>query len=54
MFKKITKTNKNQRGVTMIEYALLAVLIAIAAIVAIRYVGSDVNNAFMKVHNNLQ
>lgn len=40
-----------QAGVTMIEYALIAALIAIAAVVTLGLVGTDINIAFQKVLN---
>ena len=44
---------KNRKGVTMIEYGLLAALIAVAAIVTLPAIGFKVNNAFQKVSNAL-
>ncbi|HJR91834.1 MAG TPA: Flp family type IVb pilin [Acidimicrobiia bacterium] len=41
------------RGASMVEYALLVVLIAIVAIVAITLVGDEVSNAFNTVGNSL-
>lgn len=41
------------RGASMVEYALLVVLIAIVAIVAITLVGNEVSNAFNTVGNSL-
>jgi pilus assembly protein Flp/PilA len=40
---------KNQRGVTMIEYALLAALIAVAAIVAVTQLGVDIAALFTAI-----
>ena len=44
---------KNRKGVTMIEYALIAALISIAAVATITVVGQRVNTAFTNVKNNL-
>lgn len=44
---------KEESGVTMIEYALLAGLIAIAAFFAIYNVGQNVNHIFTSVANDL-
>ncbi|MFP3914828.1 MAG: Flp family type IVb pilin [Actinomycetota bacterium] len=41
------------RGASMVEYALLVVLIAIIAIVAITLVGDEVSQAFSTVGNSL-
>lgn len=44
----------NERGASMVEYALLVVLIAIIAIVAISLVGNEVSEAFSTVGNSLE
>ena len=44
---------KSQKGVTMIEYALIAALIAIVVIVAITSVGTNLTAVFNKVANSL-
>ena len=40
---------KNRTGVTMIEYGLLAALIAVAAIATLRLIGPKVDGAFKAV-----
>ncbi len=40
---------KNRKGVTMIEYGLLAALIAVAAIATLQLIGPKVKTAFDKV-----
>ena len=40
-----------ERGASMVEYALLIVLIAIIAFVAVRVAGENVSNAFSTVAN---
>jgi pilus assembly protein Flp/PilA len=45
--------NDEDRGASMVEYALLVVLIAIVAIVAITLVGDEVSNAFQTVGDSL-
>ena len=40
---------KNRKGVTMIEYGLLAALIAVAAIATLQLIGPKVKAAFDKV-----
>ncbi|QEM68885.1 Flp family type IVb pilin [Geobacter sp. FeAm09] len=37
---------KSERGQTLVEYALIIVLIALAAIVAMRYLGTAVSNTY--------
>ena len=44
---------KNRKGVTMIEYGLLAALIAVAAIATLKLIGPKVDGAFQKVSNAL-
>ena len=41
------------RGASMVEYALLVVLIAIIAIVAIQFVGREVSGTFQEVGDTL-
>jgi pilus assembly protein Flp/PilA len=45
--KNISK--KNQSGVTMIEYALIAALVAIAAILALTGLGTDIAAKFTSI-----
>ena len=40
---------KNRKGVTMIEYGLLAALIAVVAIGTLKLIGPKVDSAFKKV-----
>ncbi|MBM3648009.1 MAG: Flp family type IVb pilin [Alphaproteobacteria bacterium] len=42
---------KNQQGATAIEYTLIASLIAVAAIAAMRTVGGQVNGVLSNVAN---
>ena len=49
----LVRLAKGEEGVTMIEYALLAALIAVAAIGAITAVGTAVNSKFTDVKNSL-
>lgn len=41
------------RGVTAIEYALIAALIAVAAIAAFTLVGTDLSNTFTSIADQL-
>ena len=49
----IPRLIENTRGVTAIEYALIAALIAIAAIGAFTLVGTDLSNTFTSIANQL-
>jgi pilus assembly protein Flp/PilA len=44
---------EDRRGVTAIEYALIAALIAVAAIGAFSLVGTDLSNTFSAVASQL-
>jgi pilus assembly protein Flp/PilA len=44
---------QNRRGATAIEYALVASLIAVAAIVAMQSLGQNVNNTFQTVNSSV-
>jgi pilus assembly protein Flp/PilA len=44
---------KNEEGATAIEYALIAALVSIVAIVAMGSVGNSVSNSFSKVSSTL-
>ena len=45
---------KNQKGVTLIEYAMIAALIAVASIVILKTLGGDIGNVFNNVSLKLQ
>ena len=50
---KIWSTVAEQKGASMVEYALLVVLIAIVAILAIRLAGNQVSSAFSEIGSGL-
>ena len=49
----LTHLINDSRGVTAIEYGLIAALIAVAAIVMITLVGTNLTNTFSTVANSL-
>jgi pilus assembly protein Flp/PilA len=49
----LMKMVKDQSGVTAIEYALIAALIAVAAIAAFTVVGTNLTNTFTMIANKL-
>ncbi|MCW0181710.1 MAG: Flp family type IVb pilin [Zavarzinia sp.] len=50
----ITSMRKtDERGATAIEYALIAALIAVAAIVAMGFVGNGISDVFTNVSDTL-
>ena len=50
---KFIKLLKNQEGATAIEYGLIAALIAVAAITAMRSVGTTLNSTFTNVSTQM-
>ncbi len=53
LWNKVTAFLKDERGASMVEYALLVVLIAIIAIVAITVAGRQVSSAFDTIAQSL-
>ncbi len=53
LYSGIQRFIRDEEGVTAIEYALIASLIAVVIILAVSEVGRDVNNTFNKVANIL-
>lgn len=45
---------RNEEGVTAIEYALIAALIAVAIVVILGVVGGDLNQVFTDISNALK
>ncbi len=45
---------RSEKGQTIVEYALLLVLIAIVVIIIVKGVGLSANNAYSKVNSALQ
>lgn len=44
---------KRQKGVTMIEYALIAALVGVAAVVTLGQLGTDISAKFTEVSSKL-
>ena len=53
MFKRFTKLMSDSKGATAIEYGLIAALIAVAAIGAMKSVGTKLGTTFNNVSNSL-
>jgi pilus assembly protein Flp/PilA len=53
LWTKLTAWVKEEKGASMVEYALLVVLIAIIAIVAVSIAGKQVSTAFSTIANTL-
>jgi pilus assembly protein Flp/PilA len=54
MTRPIKKFVANESGATAIEYALIASLIAVAIIVSITVLGTQLQNTFNEVSSNLK
>ncbi|HZD24099.1 MAG TPA: Flp family type IVb pilin [Acidimicrobiia bacterium] len=52
--KVTTWLQDEDKGASMVEYALLVVLIAIVALIAVRLAGSEVSQTFSDVASGLQ
>jgi pilus assembly protein Flp/PilA len=50
---KLKQLIKNNKGATAIEYGLIAALIAVAAITAMRSVGTTLNSTFSNVSTQM-
>ncbi len=49
----LAKLRRDEKGATVIEYALIAALISVVAIVAFQAVGTGVTNTLSSVANSL-
>ena len=54
LWTKVTTWMKEEKGASMVEYALLVVLIAIIALVAIRLAGNEVSQTFSDIASSLK
>jgi pilus assembly protein Flp/PilA len=54
MIKSAKNFIANEAGATAIEYALIASLIAVAIIVSLQVLGSQLQNTFNEVSSNLK
>lgn len=54
LWKNIQQFLRDEEGVTAIEYALIAALIAVVIIAAVTLVGNEVNDTFNKVGKTLE
>ncbi len=51
--KILSGLHQDESGQDLIEYALIAALIAFAAIAGMNYVATEINNAFSKIGSKL-
>lgn len=50
----LPRPSKRQKGVTLLEYAIIAALIAAVTIAIISAIGGKVNNTFATINNQLK
>ena len=53
LWTKVSTWMKDEKGASMVEYALLVVLIAIVALVAVQLAGTEVSNTFSEIASGL-
>jgi pilus assembly protein Flp/PilA len=53
LWTKVTSWIQSEKGASMVEYALLVVLIAIVALVAVQIAGEEVSETFSEVQSGL-
>jgi Flp pilus assembly pilin Flp len=53
LWTKFTSWIQEEKGASMVEYALLVVLIAIVALVAVRLAGNEVSSTFSEIGSGL-
>ena len=53
LWTKVTTWMKEEKGASMVEYALLVVLIAIIALVAVQLAGREVSTTFSEIASGL-
>jgi pilus assembly protein Flp/PilA len=53
LWTKVTSWIQDEKGASMVEYALLVVLIAIVALVAVRLAGTQVSSTFSEIGSGL-
>ena len=53
LWTKVTTWMKDEKGASMVEYALLVVLIAIVALVAVSLAGDEVSAVFSEIATEL-
>jgi pilus assembly protein Flp/PilA len=53
LWTKVTSWMQEEKGASMVEYALLVVLIAIVALVAVQIAGTEVSETFSDIASGL-
>ena len=53
LWTKVTSWMESDKGASMVEYALLVVLIAIVALIAVSFAGEQVSETFSEIGSGL-
>jgi pilus assembly protein Flp/PilA len=53
MFYKLSAWLHSEKGASMVEYSLLVVLIAIVALVAVKFMGEETSTLFSEISSDL-
>jgi pilus assembly protein Flp/PilA len=51
--KRVKNFNKNEKGATMVEYALVIVVVALVALVGLKTVGTSLNTQFGNISTKI-
>jgi len=50
----VNKTQRNQKGQTLVEYALILAFVALSVVVILGLLGQDINNFFTRFTGQLE
>jgi len=53
MYARLMRVLASERGASMVEYSLLVLLIAIAALLAVTFFGSELSGTYSEISSNL-
>ena len=53
MYARLMRFLSNEKGASLVEYSLLVLLIAIAALAAVAYFGDELSSTYSDINSNL-
>jgi pilus assembly protein Flp/PilA len=53
MYARLMRFLSNEKGASLVEYSLLVILIAIAALAAVAYFGDELSSTYSDISSNL-
>jgi Flp pilus assembly pilin Flp len=53
MYARLMRFLSNEKGASLVEYSLLVLLIAIAALAAVAYFGNELSSTYSEINSNL-